>query len=109
MASAGFLLKWRCGFPRSSGEAPKAGSRSKRTTMSPKFPPTGSSLNGWNSLDQRRPLSSQAAEKCVFRPAGVKTPEEYVGFMSRLKARPTKLEAFSATCSDAEVFATIGE
>ena len=40
----------------------------------------------------------QAAETCVSGPSGVKTPEENADFMSCLKARPTKLKAFSATC-----------
>src|SRR5712664_1739269 len=40
----------------------------------------------------------QAAETCVSGPSGVKTPEENADFMSCLKARPTKLKTFSATC-----------
>src|SRR6266513_1788876 len=51
----------------------------------------------------RRKLKSasaaeQVAEICVFGPSGVKTPEENADFMSCLKARPTKLKTFSATC-----------
>src|SRR5712691_9716347 len=42
--------------------------------------------------------AKQVAEKCSFRPSGVKTPEENAAFMSCLKARPTKLKTFSATC-----------
>src|SRR5713226_5848417 len=38
--------------------------------------------------------ASQVAEKCGFRPSGVKTPEENAAFMSCLKARPTKLKSF---------------
>src|SRR6266704_5672950 len=38
--------------------------------------------------------AEQAGGKCVFRPSGVKTPEESADFMSCLKARPTKLESF---------------
>jgi hypothetical protein len=40
----------------------------------------------------------QVAEICVSGPSGVKTPEENADFMSCLKARPTKLKTFSATC-----------
>jgi hypothetical protein len=43
-------------------------------------------------------VAQEAAEKCAFRPSGVKTPEESADFMSCLKARPTTLESFSATC-----------
>ena len=42
--------------------------------------------------------AEQVAEICVFGPSGVKTPEENADFMSCLKARPTKLKTFSATC-----------
>src|SRR5216684_1215858 len=42
--------------------------------------------------------AEQVAEKCGFRPSGVKTPEENADFMSCLKARPTKLKTFSTTC-----------
>src|SRR5256885_3772336 len=42
--------------------------------------------------------ASQVAEICVSAPSGVKTPEENADFMSCLKARPTKLKTFSATC-----------
>src|SRR6266852_4836636 len=47
--------------------------------------------------------ASQVAEKCSFRPSGVKTPEENAAFMSCLKARPTKLKSFSAACSAATI------
>src|SRR6266436_7359122 len=40
----------------------------------------------------------QVVETCVSGPSGVKTPEENADFMSCLKARPTKLKTFSATC-----------
>ena len=43
-------------------------------------------------------VAIQAAEICVSGPSGVKTPEENADFMSCLKARPTKLKTFSATC-----------
>src|SRR5712664_344098 len=48
----------------------------------------------------RKPKSQaeQVAEICVSGPSGVKTPEENADFMSCLKARPTKLKTFSATC-----------
>src|SRR5712664_359606 len=42
--------------------------------------------------------AEQVAEICVSAPSGVKTPEENADFMSCLKARPTKLKTFSATC-----------
>src|SRR5258708_21214692 len=42
--------------------------------------------------------AGQVAEIRVFRPSGVKTPEEKAAFMSCLKARPTKLKSFSASC-----------
>jgi len=45
--------------------------------------------------------AEQVAEKCGFRPSGVKTPEENAAFMSCLKARPTKLKSFSAACEAA--------
>src|SRR5713226_140654 len=45
--------------------------------------------------------AEQAAGKCVFTPSGVKTPEENANFMSCLKARPTKLKSFSASCEAA--------
>src|SRR6266853_392928 len=45
--------------------------------------------------------AKQVAEKCGFRPSGVKTPEENAAFMSCLKARPTKLKSFSAACKAA--------
>jgi hypothetical protein len=41
--------------------------------------------------------AKQVAEKCAFRPSGVKTPGENADFMSCLKARPTKLKSFSTT------------
>ena len=43
-------------------------------------------------------VAIQAAETCGSGPSGVKTPEENADFMSYLKARPTKLKTFSATC-----------
>ncbi len=45
--------------------------------------------------------AKQVAEKCGFRPSGVKTPEENATCMSCLKARPTKLKSFSAACKAA--------
>jgi hypothetical protein len=42
--------------------------------------------------------AEQVAENSGFGPSGVKTPEENEDFMSCLKARPTKLETFSASC-----------
>ncbi len=45
--------------------------------------------------------AEQVAEKCSLRPSGVKTPEEKAAFMSCLKARPTKLKSFSASCGAA--------
>jgi hypothetical protein len=53
--------------------------------------------------------AKQVAEKCSFGPSGVKTPEENADFMSRLKARPTKLETFSAACKAGfKTFASAG-
>ena len=45
--------------------------------------------------------AEQVAEIRVSGPSGVKTPEENADFMSRLKARPTKLKTFSAACEAA--------
>jgi hypothetical protein len=45
--------------------------------------------------------AEQAAEKCAFRPSGVKTSEENIDFMSCLKAQPTKHRTFSGACEAA--------
>jgi hypothetical protein len=42
--------------------------------------------------------AEEAGERCRFGSSGVKTPEENATFMSCLKARPTILGTFSATC-----------
>src|SRR6266852_2271259 len=46
-------------------------------------------------------VAKREAEKWPFGPSGVKTPEGNADFMSCLKARPTNLETFSATCEAA--------
>jgi hypothetical protein len=46
----------------------------------------------------RTTQDEQVAEIYVSGPSGVKTPEENADLMSCLKARPTKLKTFSATC-----------
>ncbi len=46
---------------------------------------------------------SRIAGKCIFRPSGVKTPEENTDFMSCLKARPAKLKSFPANYSGGRV------
>jgi hypothetical protein len=43
----------------------------------------------------------KAAGKNCSGSSGVKTPAEIADFMSCLKARPTKLQTFSATCDAA--------
>src|SRR6266852_4926540 len=63
--SAEFPLKWPCACPRSSEAAPKAGSRSRRSTTLPRSAPIASSSGGWQWLSRfgassfaRGPLSS---------------------------------------------------
>ena len=51
----------------------------------------------YGSMCVVQPAAKEVAEKCGFRPSGVKTPDESADIMSCLKARPTKLNTFSAT------------
>src|SRR2546430_10774025 len=62
------------------------------------FGGTDFSLCAFPPVRKPKSQAEQVAEICVSSPSGVKTPEENADFMSCLKARPTKLKTFSATC-----------
>src|SRR6266478_1826921 len=75
-----------------------------------KLPHSHKDSDSNHSAEEPQPDSTsaakQVAEKCAFRPSGVKTPDESADFMSCLsflrqdeKARPTKLKSFSVTCT----------
>ena len=50
--SAGFLLKWPCDYRRFSEAAPKAGLRSRRSTIWPRSARTALSSGGWHWLSR---------------------------------------------------------